>query len=75
VERIPVPGDRRAMVLRLTAAGQAEFEKQAMSHEDWIDEMLHGVSAYEARTMAARLQAFADAADAQTKQKEDAHAQ
>lgn len=75
VERVPVPGDRRAMVLRLTKAGQKEFEKQARSHEDWINEMLGGVTADEARRMAERLQAFADAAEAQTEQKEDLHAQ
>ncbi|WP_370401138.1 MarR family winged helix-turn-helix transcriptional regulator [Sulfitobacter sp. JB4-11] len=62
VERIAVPGDRRATRLKLTAAGQKEFSGQAAAHEAWIDDMLGGVSAEEARTMAARLQAFADAA-------------
>ncbi len=77
VERVAVPGDRRATVLRLTAAGQTEFASQARAHEDWINQMLSGVSAEDARAMAARLHAFAAATEAQnqTSEKEDAHAQ
>jgi len=71
VKRVPVPGDRRAMTLRLTQAGQEEFARQARAHEDWIDQMLTGVSADEARAMAARLAAFAESVD----EKEQAHAQ
>lgn len=71
VERIPVPGDRRAMMLRLTPEGAAEFALQAQAHEDWINEKLRGVSPEEARAMAARLQAFA----AETEKEEKAHAQ
>ncbi|MEM5543461.1 MarR family transcriptional regulator [Sulfitobacter sp. AS92] len=71
VERIPVPGDRRAMMLRLTPQGTAEFALQAQAHEDWINEKLRGVSPEEARAMAARLQAFA----AETEKEEKAHAQ
>jgi len=71
VQRIPVPGDRRAMMLRLTPQGAAEFALQAQAHEDWINEKLRGVSPEEARAMAARLQAFA----AQTEEKENANAQ
>ena len=71
VERIPVPGDRRAMMLRLTPQGTAEFTLQAQAHEDWINEKLRGVSPEEARAMAARLQAFA----AETEKEEKAHAQ
>ncbi|MFK7834964.1 MAG: MarR family winged helix-turn-helix transcriptional regulator [Sulfitobacter sp.] len=72
VERVAVPGDRRATVLRLTPAGSAEFAAQALAHEGWIDEMLSGVSAEEARTMAERLQAFADAAELNEKEHADA---
>lgn len=71
VERIAVPGDRRATVLRLTGAGQAEFAVQAKAHEGWINEMLAAVSPDEARAMAQRLQDFAEMAD----REEDAHAQ
>ncbi len=73
VERLAVPGDRRAIVLRLTEAGVAEFETQAQAHEDWINEMLSSVSPEEARAMAARLQAFANASETTTKDK--THAQ
>ena len=71
VERVAVPGDRRAIVLRLTPSGRAEFATQAKAHETWINEMLRGVSPDEAREMAARLQAFADA----TEKKDPVHAQ
>ena len=71
VERSPVPGDRRAMMLRLTPEGAAQFARQAQAHEDWINEKLRGISSEEARAMAARLQAFA----AQTEEKENANAQ
>lgn len=63
VERTPVPGDRRAIILRLTPAGQKEFARQAQAHEDWIDKMLAGVSPADARAMAEGLQAFATAAE------------
>lgn len=63
VERVPVPGDRRAMVLRLTKAGNTVFADQAQAHEAWIDQMLCGVSPDDARAMAARLQAFAAATE------------
>lgn len=80
VERIAVPGDRRAMRLQLTAAGLAEFAGQAAAHEAWIDELLQGVSPEEARAMAQRLQAFADAGQTretleETRQKDTADAQ
>ena len=68
VERVPVPGDRRAMVVRLTRNGHAEFARQAAQHEIWVDDMLSGFSAQEARSLAARLMALAE-------EKETAHAQ
>lgn len=71
VERVPVPGDRRAMILRITTAGQAEFARQAKAHEGWINQMLKDVTAEDARAMAARLTAFA----AQKEEKETADAQ
>lgn len=72
VERVAVPGDRRATVLRLTAAGQAEFATQAQAHEEWINDLMSGVSADEARAMAERLQAFAEAEE--LKEKDNTHA-
>lgn len=70
VERVPVPGDRRAMILRLTPAGDVEFATQAAAHEGWIDEMLSGISAADARAMAERLMRVAQAAE--NKEKIDA---
>ena len=42
VERVDVPGDRRAWRVRLTHAGQANFRAMAQAHEGWI------VSAFDA---------------------------
>jgi DNA-binding MarR family transcriptional regulator len=71
VKRVPVPGDRRAMILRLTQAGEVEFARQAAAHEAWIDQMLASVSAEDARAMATRLNSFA----ALVEEKENANAQ
>ena len=73
VERVSVPGDRRATVLRLTDDGQRVFAEQAGAHEEWINGLLGGVTAEEARNMARRLQDFADATE--KREKEKAHAQ
>ncbi|UWR21108.1 MarR family winged helix-turn-helix transcriptional regulator [Sulfitobacter sp. S190] len=71
VERVPVPDDRRAMLLRLTAAGAAEFARQAAAHEAWINELLAGFSPQDARALAQTLNRFADTRD----EKEFSHAQ
>ena len=71
VRRVPVPGDRRAMILRITPAGARAFAAQAAAHERWIDGLLRAIPPQEARAMAARLTAFADRAD----EREAAHAQ
>jgi DNA-binding MarR family transcriptional regulator len=36
VERLNVQGDRRAFLVRLTAAGRASFADMARAHEGWI---------------------------------------
>ena len=71
VERVPVPDDRRAMILRLTTAGHREFARQAQAHETWIDDMLSGFSAQEAHMMAQRLQQIAEMKE----ERETSHAQ
>lgn len=43
--RVAVPGDRRAMVARLTPRGQDVFAEQARAHEGWIDALLGGFDA------------------------------
>ena len=74
VERVPVPGDRRAMTLRLTPAGNVEFARQANAHEGWINEMLSGISAADARAMAAQLIVVAQAAENKEKINDPSHA-
>lgn len=44
VERLPVPTDRRAFVVRLTRAGKRAFDRMAAEHERWIVELLGGLS-------------------------------
>ena len=60
VARVAVEGDRRAMIVRLTAAGAAAFEAMAAAHEAWIDDLLDGVSAEEADAISARLAEVAE---------------
>ncbi len=74
VERVPVPGDRRAMTLRLTPTGNVEFARQANAHEGWINEMLSGISAADARAMAAQLIVVAQAAENKEKLHDPSHA-
>jgi DNA-binding MarR family transcriptional regulator len=38
VERVDVPDDRRAYLVRLTTAGRKQFSAMAHAHEAWIDE-------------------------------------
>lgn len=48
VRRVPVPGDRRASLVRLTTKGEATFLQQAEAHERWIEDLLDGIPAGEA---------------------------
>lgn len=45
VEREPAPEDRRAVRLRLTAAGRRAFDQMAREHEAWILELTRGMRA------------------------------
>lgn len=63
VVRVPVAGDRRAMLVRMTARGQEVFARQAAEHEAWIDAMLAELSVEEARSYAARLRTLAQRLD------------
>lgn len=56
--RVPVPGDRRASLVRLTRKGQEEFAAQAAAHAVWIDDLLSGISAEDARAIGLRFEAF-----------------
>ena len=39
VVRVPVSGDRRATLVRLTEKGRSEFAQMAVEHAAWIDEL------------------------------------
>lgn len=58
MQRVPVPGDRRATLVRLTASGQQEFARQAQAHAGWIDELLAGFDGPALRDLIARLDAL-----------------
>jgi DNA-binding MarR family transcriptional regulator len=55
VVRVPVPGDRRATLVRLTQKGREEFARQAAAHETWIDTMLGDLDVAEAAAMGRKL--------------------
>lgn len=52
--RVPVPGDRRASMVRLTRRGVEVFEAQAAAHEVWVHEALGGLEG-EDSAMVARM--------------------
>lgn len=51
VQRVPVEGDRRALLIRLTAAGRKAFADMAREHERWIVDALDGLSEREVETL------------------------
>src|SRR5215475_9862124 len=55
IMRIPVEGDRRAMIVRLTKKGRAHFLELAEAHEEWVSELLRSVEIPEAETLIAQL--------------------
>ena len=59
--RVPVPGDRRASLVRLTHRGREEFARQAARHEAWIDAMLGDFTAAEAADVGARFEQLENA--------------
>src|SRR5882672_2067759 len=44
VERLDEPSDRRAFRIRLTKSGERSFAEMARAHEEWVVEMLSGLS-------------------------------
>ncbi len=60
VERVSVPGDRRASLVRLTHKGIAIFEQQAAAHENWVNQMLGDFSAQEAADIITRLEGLVE---------------
>ena len=51
--RVPVKGDRRAMVVQLTTKARDEFSHMAQVHEGWVDELLAELSPADAEAMMA----------------------
>lgn len=47
VERVPIKGDRRATLVRLTPLGKADFTKMARTHRQWIDELFAPLNEFE----------------------------
>jgi DNA-binding MarR family transcriptional regulator len=44
VERLDEPADRRAFCIRLTRPGERAFGEMARAHEEWVVELLSGLS-------------------------------
>jgi DNA-binding MarR family transcriptional regulator len=55
VQRRPSPGDRRAVLLHLTAAGRAAFAEMAQAHEAWIIELMDGMKPADSKALHALL--------------------
>lgn len=55
-QRVAVPGDRRASLVKLTDKGIAAFAEHAATHESWLNEMLGGLGADDVDGMAVRLE-------------------
>jgi DNA-binding MarR family transcriptional regulator len=51
VQRVPVEGDRRALLIRLTPTGRKAFAAMAEAHEAWIVEALSGLSEREVQSL------------------------
>jgi DNA-binding MarR family transcriptional regulator len=49
------PDDKRAARVKLTRKGNAEFERQAAAHQQWLNECLAGISAADSAEIAALL--------------------
>jgi DNA-binding MarR family transcriptional regulator len=55
VQRVPLEGDRRALLIRLTATGKKAFAEMASVHEGWIVGALAGLNAREVESLHALL--------------------
>ena len=51
VQRLPLEGDRRALLIRLTPTGRKAFAEMASVHEGWIVDSLSGLSEREVETL------------------------
>ncbi|MEI2384426.1 MarR family transcriptional regulator [Breoghania sp. JC706] len=60
IVRVPVEGDRRAMIVRLTNRGRESFAELAAVHEAWVDELLGAIDPDEADHLVTLFGAIAD---------------
>jgi DNA-binding MarR family transcriptional regulator len=44
ISRVPEPGDRRSLRIRLTPAGKRSFDAMTPTQEQWIDQMMAGLA-------------------------------
>lgn len=51
VDRVPLPDDRRATLVRLNGSGRARFAAMAAAHEGWIDDLLSSLDSAEIATL------------------------
>lgn len=63
IERLPVPGDRRASRVQLTKTGKTEFARQAAAHEEWIDQLMGALTSKDATDTSALLDQAIQAMD------------
>jgi len=56
--RLPVEGDRRAMLVKLTPQGSADFTRLAVLHEAWVDELLDAVTCRDAEHLGEELKSI-----------------
>ena len=54
--RVAIPGDRRAHLACLTPKGRAVFADLAEFHENWINDLLQGLSMEESETVSTLLE-------------------
>lgn len=47
VSRLPHPSDRRSTLIGMTPAGRALFDGMAPTHEEWIEQLMRGLTAPE----------------------------
>jgi DNA-binding MarR family transcriptional regulator len=55
IVRVPIEGDRRATLVRLTSKGREAFALMAARHEAWVDELFDDLTAREAGMVASAL--------------------
>ncbi|HEX3505396.1 MAG TPA: MarR family transcriptional regulator [Xanthobacteraceae bacterium] len=51
-------GDRRTSFISLTGKGRAFFAEMAAAHEQWVDELLSGISVRDADQLSTKLKLF-----------------